>query len=234
MTNAIEKSPQGDIKDSPKEPPSGVSFKATVNGNPIKLSDPLPEGRQVLAEAGLVPADSYVLIQLLNHGTRSIGLDETVDLREEGKKRFRAFQSDRIFRFVVDERGYDWGAAVITEPELREIASAPKDEVLVLEREGEPDLPLPPGDQVDLGKKGVEHFHTVSRLITVFLDNEPKQIERGKYTTEQLIKRLNVEAGYLLNLQGPDGKLVPLKPGETIRVKEGMKFFTQVPCGGSS
>ena len=28
--------------------------------------------------------------------------------------------------------------------------------------------------------------------------------------------------------------LDPLKPGAKLRVKEGMKFFTQVPCGGSS
>lgn len=234
MTNATQTSPQGDVKDNGKGPPVGGSFKATVNGKTIKFNDPMPTGRQILADAGFNPADAFVLIQLESHTTRSVGLEETVDLRDEGKENFRAFESDRIFRLVIDERGYEWGAAVISEPELREIANVPQNEVLVLEREDEPDLPLSPDDKVDLGKNGVEHLHTAKRLITVFLDDVAKEIPRGKYTTETLHKALAVDAGYLLNLLDKDGKLVPLKPGETLRVKDGMKFYTQVPCGGSS
>jgi hypothetical protein len=227
-------SPQGDIKDNGKGPPTTGSFKATVNGQTIKFNDPMPTGRQILSQAGFTPADSFVLIQVQQHTTRSVGLEETVDLREQGKEVFRAFESDRIFRLVIDERGYEWGAAVITEPELREIAGVPKNEVLVLEREDEPDLPLGPDDKVDLGKKGVEHLHTAKRLITVYVDDVAKEIPRGRYTTEELLKLLEVEPGYLLNVKDENGILVPLKPGETIRVKDGTHFYTQVPGGGSS
>ena len=46
-----------------------------------------------------------------------------VDLRGDGNHAFRAFKSDRIFRFTIDDRGYEWGVAKITEPELRRIAA---------------------------------------------------------------------------------------------------------------
>ena len=61
-----------------------------------------------------------------------------------------------------------------------------------------------------------------------------KTIPRGTYTTEQLIQVLGVEAGYLLNLVNRNGQLVTLRPGETTKVRKGMKFISQVPCGGSS
>jgi hypothetical protein len=54
------------------------------------------------------------------------------------------------------------------------------------------------------------------------------------YTTEKLIDIFKVPAGYLLNLKERDGDLVTLKPGQELRVKCGMRFFSQVPGGGSS
>jgi len=56
----------------------------------------------------------------------------------------------------------------------------------------------------------------------------------GTYTTEELVRVLGVEPGYVLNIVNPHGQLEPLKPGQKIRVKKGMKFVSQVPCGGSS
>jgi hypothetical protein len=43
-----------------------------------------------------------------------------------------------------------------------------------------------------------------------------------------------IKAGYLLDLKTRDGELVTLKPGEKIRVKRRMEFFSQSPGGGSS
>ena len=42
------------------------------------------------------------------------------------------------------------------------------------------------------------------------------------------------EGTYVLEVINDEGQLTPLKPGSKLRVKEGMKFFEQVPCGGSS
>lgn len=208
-------------------------FAAIVNGREFKFTDPVPQGRQILSQASFNPADEHVLIQLVRHGTRSIGLDETVDLREPGKEAFRAFKSDRIFRFTIDGRGYEWGSPTITEPELRDLAGLDEDEVLILQRDGQ-DLELGPDDQITLAERGTEHLRTAKGLIVVYLDDEEKKIPRGTYTTERLIQVLGVQAGYLLNVVSPDGQLVLLEPGQKLRVKKGMRFISQVPGGGAS
>lgn len=213
---------------------SSNTYATTVGRRVVNFADPVPEGRQILSAAGFDPADEHVLIQLLRHGTRSIGLDEPVDLREEGREAFEAFRTDRVFRFTLDDRGYDWGAGAIKEPRLREIAAVPEDEVLVLELRDDGDCDLGPDDEVALTGEGTEHLRTAKRLITVTLDGVEKKIARGVYTTEQLIKILGVPAGYLLNFLNATGQLVTLKPGEPLRVRQGMKFFSQVPCGGSA
>jgi hypothetical protein len=213
---------------------SSKSYGTTVNQRAVNFTDPVPDGRQILSAAGFDPADEHVLIQRMRHGTRSIGLDEPVDLREEGREAFDAFRSDRTYTFTLDERGYEWGAAVITEPQLRELAAVAPEDVLLLERQDEPDRQLGPSDELNLGAAGTEHLRTAKKLITVFLDGIEKKIARGTYTTEQLIQLLGVTAGYLLNVVDPSGQLVTLQPGQPLHVREGMKFYSQVPCGGSA
>jgi hypothetical protein len=93
---------------------------------------------------------------------------------------------------------------------------------------------LQPSDCVDLGVAGVEHLHTEKRRVTVFFENDPREIARGTYSTEQLKVLFGVQDGYILEFINREGRLTPLKPGETLRVKDGMRFYEQVPCGGSS
>jgi hypothetical protein len=212
--------------------PDGKFF-TTVNDIVVKFSDATPKGERILDKAGFHPVSEYVLIQVMRRGTRSIGLDETVDLSKPGTEAFRAFKNDRIYRFTLDDHGYEWGAAKISEPELRVIGHVSDNEVLVLEREGK-DVELKPDDVLDLGHAGTEHLHTEKRLITVFFENEPREIPRGTYTTEQLKQLFGVQEGYVLEVINEEGNLTPLKPGAKLRVKDGMRFFEQVPCGGSS
>jgi hypothetical protein len=150
-----------------------------------------------------------------------------------GTEAFRAFKSDRIFRFTLNDHGFEWGADKIPEPELRAIGHVPEHEVLVLERDGK-DIDLKPADVLDLSHAGTEHLHTEKRLVTVFYENKPREIPRGTYTTEQLKQLFGVQEGYVLEVINDEGQLTPLKPGARLHVKDGMKFFEQVPCGGSS
>ena len=99
MKTDTEALPKGDVKDSVKGSPTSDSFKATVNGKTIKLTDPMPTGRQILAEAGFEPADSVTDPAPQSHDPVRRNLEETIDLREEGKVDFRAFESDRVYRF---------------------------------------------------------------------------------------------------------------------------------------
>ena len=170
-------------------------FVISVNNVQLQLLQPVLDGEQILDEAGFRPAADHVLIQLLFPGTRSVGLDESIDLRREGDEAFRVFKSDRIFRFTIDERGYEWGVAKITEPELRRIAVVARDRTLVLERAGKI-IELAADDTVELAETGTEHLRVV-QFVTVTLDSEvEKKIPGGSYTTEELLRVLGVEAGY--------------------------------------
>ena len=226
---------RNNIDDVPGGRPAGRDgkFLTTVNDVELHFADAVPDGGQILGKAGFTPAGDHVLIQILLHGTRSVGLDEPVDLRENGTEAFRAFKSDRVFLLTINDRGYEWGAVKITEPELRRIAGVGDDEVMVLERDGK-DIDLDAADIVELGDSGTEHLRITKRFVTVSLDNVEKKIPGGTYTTEELICVLDVEAGYLLNVVNAQGQLIPLQPGQRIPIEDGMKFFSQVPSGGSS
>jgi hypothetical protein len=211
--------------------PDGKFF-TTVNGVTIKFSDQTPKGRAHPRQGG-PEAGQRIRADPAPAPQQPLGLDETVDLGAEGTEEFRAFKSDRIFRFTLNDHGYEWGVDKISEPELRAIAHIHEDEIIVLEREGK-DIGLAPTDVLDLGAAGTEHLHTEKRLVTVFFENEPREIARGTYTIEQLKQLFGVQEGYVLEVINEEGQLAPLKAGAKLRVKEGMKFFEQVPCGGSS
>ena len=205
----------------------------SVDDDQLEIAEPVLDGGRILDRARLRPAEDYVLIQLLLPGTRSVGLDEAVDLRQEGSRAFRAFKSDRIFRFTVDDVGYEWGVAKIPEPELRRVAGLDNDGTLVLERDGKT-IELAPDDILELGDTGTERLR-VLKVVTVYLNTEiEKKIPGGTYKTEKLVRVLDVEAGYVLDLLDEQGKLEPLQPGQTMQVRAGMRFFSHVPAGGSS
>jgi len=216
-----------------RRPGPDGKFFTTVNDIAVKFSDATPKGGRIIDKTDFKPVSDHLLIQLMRRGTRSIGLDETVDLTAPGTEAFRAFKSDRIFRFTLNDHGYEWGARKLPEPELRVIGRVHDDEVVIRDRDGE-EVELKPGDVLDLGEAGTEHLHTEKRLITVFFENAPREIKRGVYTTEQLKVLFGVQEGYVLEVINEEGNLEELKPGKKLRVKEGMRFFEQVPCGGSS
>ena len=209
-------------------------FRVSVNRTTYTFADPMPGTRQILAAAGFLPADDCVLVQVFDHGTRALGLDETIDLRKHGSETYFAFRTDRVYRFTVDERGFDWGAEKIAESMLRTIAHVAEDEILILQLEDAADRELAPSEEVRLSDHGTEHLVVRKRLVAVlFKDNEYK-IPRGVYTTEQLMSLFPIEEGYLLNLVTDDGQLVTLVSDQEIHVKDGMRFYSQVPTGGSS
>lgn len=205
----------------------------SVNDVQLQLAESALVGRRILEDAGFRPAADHVLIRLLLPGARSVGLDEEVDLRGDGSDAFRAFKSDRIFRFTIDGRGYQWGVAKIGEPELRRIAVVQADGILVVERAGEA-VELAADDILELGQTGTERLRVVE-FVTVYLNSDvEKRIRSGAYKTEELIRILGVEAGYVLDVLDDQGKLEALRPGQTTQVTAGMRFFSHVPAGGSS
>jgi hypothetical protein len=232
QTDGQDRSQRIEAETARRPGPDG-RFSATINGTTVQFGNAQPKGDRILDKAGFKPANDFVLIQLMSCGTRSVGLNETIDLTAPGTEVFRAFKSDRIFRFTLNDNGYEWGARKIAEPELRTIGHVGDDEVILLDRDGH-DTEVKPSDELDLGEAGTEHLHTEKRLITVFFENNSREIPRGTYSTEQLKDLFGVQQGYVLEVINEEGNLSELKPGKKLRVKDGMRFFEQVPCGGSS
>lgn len=207
-------------------------FVIRVDGAAVEMSNPRPTGKAILKAAGKVPAEQFLLIQLFERGSRSVSLEEEVELKDVGIELFYSFPGDRLYRFIEDGTGYDWGAGTISETQLRQIAAVPEAFALELIQGGGGRV-LQPGEVVSLDGQGIEQFRRVKRLVKVMLGEVVHHIPAGEYTTEQLIQVLGVQPGYLLNVQTEEG-LVTLKPNEKLRVVDCMQFVEQVPCGGAS
>ena len=142
-------------------------FVAEVNGSAVKLPDPKPMARQILFAAKCRPEDEYVLIRLTSGSASSVGLDELVDLHEEGSAKFRAFKSAEVFRFTLDGRGYEWGAAEISGRILKELAEADAATYDVwLEVRGGDDRLIKDEDPALLSETGLERFFTGKKQST--------------------------------------------------------------------
>lgn len=81
-----------------------------------------------------------------------------------------------------------------------------------------------------------EEFRLVkaAKTVTVRYRETDFEIERRTWTTEELMELFNVPPGYKLDLIKPDGEFKELKPGDRIKVREGMEFTSHVPIGQSS
>lgn len=206
-----------------------------VNGVRHQAPADHADGRTLLRTSSFTPPSEHVLIQLLRPGTRSIGLDEVVDLTAPGREEFRAFKADRVFNFTLDETGYEWGAGEITEAELRDIAGVPDNKVIIIERKNEPDEVLAEGAMLDLKSRGVEHLKTKKRFVTVTYgdDNTPYKLEPREYTGAELATIFTIPAGYVVDLI-VNGSFQVICADQKLRVKNGMHFISQPGKGSSS
>ena len=103
------------------------SSEIEVDGRLVPLHKSHPTGRVIREAAGAIPADEFILIQIVDRETRSVALDERIDLREVERLRFRVFRDDRAFTFTLDGRGFESGGDSIPALELRAYAEIPAD-----------------------------------------------------------------------------------------------------------
>lgn len=207
------------------------------NQRDLSFDDPKVTGQQIALEAGFRPADeAIVLQQLKDGGMEEVHLEELVDLRGAGAERFFVMKGDRTFRLIVDGLRLEWPRDDLTGEAIRKLAGRDDNFEVVQELEDTPDRVIEDDEAVSLRGGGTEKFKTrhAGRLITVFYGELPHEMPRGVYTTEQLRTEFKVEAGYVLALIAPDGSFDELKPGQKVRLKNGMKFVSYAPCGQSS
>ena len=205
----------------------------TINGVRRTTNDPVQQGRQLLFASGFDPVDEHALIRRVDRETRSVGLDESVDLREGSEAIFDAFRTDRTYRFTLNERGCDWGAATISELVLREIAQIGDGEVLLLEREDQPDRVLGPDDKIDLARAGTEHIRTRAAFVTIIVEATPHKWPKGEKISYAQVVTLEFpdfpqhpERTYSVTYRKGEGQHHEgiLAPGDSVKVKDGMEF----------
>lgn len=135
----------------------------------VDLADPVPTARQILQAAGVRPVDEHSVYAILTSGEfEDIRLDETYDLRGRGAERFVIFQTDRAFKFTIDDRQLEWGKPSISGRVLKMLAGVPPEtyDVYLEVRGGGQDVLIRDGDLIDLGKPGIERFITLIRDTT--------------------------------------------------------------------
>lgn len=202
-----------------------------VNGIQLGTDDEVMDGRQIRSAANLTPASNYQLIQVSSGFAHSVGLEEPIKFETGSLLVFRAFESDRVFSFTLDERGWEWGTSKINEAELRDLAKVDDDDILVLD--GKRDEVVEAGADINLGPKGVEHISVERpKKITVIVNGREHEVDPGLITFEQLLVLAftNPPTGpniyYTVTFrkgprQRPEGSL---QPSESVRVKKGMIF----------
>jgi len=123
------------------------------------FADPAPSGRQFLDEIGAVDAAQWALVALLpTGGMEEVRLDEPFDLRERGVERLVAFQTDRLYRAILQDRELLWGQPSIMGAELYDLARLAEGEALFLDVRGGTDRLIERNESVDLTDPGVERF----------------------------------------------------------------------------
>lgn len=202
----------------------------------VRFDDRKVVGAQIAEAAGAHPIEAFVILRHLRSGElESIRPTEAVDLGEEGVERFFIIRGDDLHRFTVQGLAMEWPKAKLAAKHIKFLAKAEHGQVLVLDTE-DGDAELEDDDLVDFAAGGVERLmlRHPPKTVTVFYKEKAYELERGVYTTEQLIGVFTPPAGYLLDLIERDGEFRELKPGERIRIREGMEFSSHPPAGHSS
>lgn len=201
----------------------------------IVFSDRRVEADQVLREGGYNPTLDHRLVELTFPGTKSWDDDESIDLDTPETRYFVVGKLDRLLAFAIDDVVYELPFETMGEPQLRRIAVVSDDKILVLTREGQPDLDLGADDIVSFAGQEVERLFSRDGTVTVCLDEEgERELPRGTYMFKKIVALLGIPAGYVLTYVNAAGKLISFKEGDKVELFDGIKFFSHAAGGGAS
>lgn len=190
-----------------------------------------------LTAAAAIPGATMVLQQLKRGGLQRVSMEQVLQL-EQGST-FFLLPGEKTFPFSIDADGYEWPVAQVMVALILKLASKKDSGVdLVQHTEGMADTVLEPDEVVTLTGAGAgATFVTkpAKKTVTVYYgpDETPFELERRVYKSEELLRKFDVEAGYVLDVIFHN-QFTALAPGAEIRVKEGMKFTSHPPVGHSS
>jgi hypothetical protein len=161
------------MQDTVQGSPQGGNFHIKVGGTDlrfrdVRLTDPVPTGRQIIEAAGGHPVDDFIVLQwLADNDLEELDADETTDLRKPGVERFIISRSDRTYRFEIDGRKHEWPDMEITREVLLDLAAQDKEKFSVWqELRNAADREVLPGQPANLTGKDTERFYTVMKHTT--------------------------------------------------------------------
>jgi hypothetical protein len=208
----------------------------TFSFHKARISDAKVVGAQIAEIANAYPAEDFAILRHLKNGDlESIRPTELVDLEDPEIERFFIVKGPSNNRFTVDGRAMEWPQALLAAKHIKFLAFAQEDQILVLDTDTG-DVELDDDDLVDLAPPTVERFklRKQKKTVTVYYKETAFELERRKWSTEELLAAFSVPSGYKLDQISGDGEFNELKPGEQIKLREGMEFSSHPPVGQSS
>jgi len=158
----------------------------------VFIDDLTPTGTQLALAAGFKSAVDVSVLQFMPSGDlEDVRPNETVDLRR-GQVRFVIVESDRAYRFTIDEQRFDWPCRVVSGGVLRKLGQVQTDMAIYLERSDQPDIQVHDQDLIDLDASGVESFS--SRKLVWKLNVQGVVIEVSAPTI--VVRLALIEAGF--------------------------------------
>lgn len=145
---------------------------------------------------------------------------------------------ENVLHFTINDKKYGWTKQFITGIELRKLGQiASADQLfLAIKRPWEDEL-IADENEVDLARPGLEHFFSIKhghvKLVSIFINDNKKEIARGKHTVAEIKKLGEIDASHELE-ELIDGKLVPLDDSASVLIKGCEQFFSHVRDGCSS
>lgn len=216
----------------------GETYNIKVSGpnldfRVIDIDDPKPTGEQIVTAAGRQPVEDYAVLQWLETGDlEPLRLNETTDLRGDGKKRFIVAKTDVAFFFELEGVRQEWLVAFINGITLKRLAKKEGDRFIVLrEREDEPDEEIDDDQIVDLAQPGLEKFRirAVEKLVEISVNTKRVLMERGEHTGLEIkqaaiAQGVNIQLDFVLSLEKHHGETQIIGDNDPVKVKKGQSY----------
>lgn len=191
---------------------------------------------QIIDQFGDRPDRNLVVLHHLPNGElETLRPAEPVKLSSGEPSRFFVIEGDELFRFTVAGLQMEWPRAKLKGVHVKLLARTDDDDILVQVTE-EGHVVIEDDAIVLLKPKGVEEFILKKRpdLVTVYYKEQPFELKRRRWSTEELVEKFGVPAGYKLDLIGEGCEFIELKPGDKLLLEGGMEFTSHAPRGQSS
>ena len=143
-------------------------------------------------------------------------------------------QKDKSSKLKIDGENYVWPKQFITGLEVKTLANLDSEAEVFIKINGSfEDEAIGDDTIIDLNRPGLEHFYSVKKKVSIFINNNEKLVKPGSYSVSQIKALDNVPTAHELE-QLIGGKLTPLDDNATVVIKGSEQFFSHVRDGSSS